>query len=270
MVLVEEIKKQLIAFLKINIKDISIICLFYLSDIVMDELDIRDFFRSLLLKWMHTQTITEAMPTELSIHKKREELEQIETINKYRVKKWLSEINLDKELKSFLQKLWQELNQVVLRLWDVTIVPWVCYIIGGLAMSDKKRFGDVRDIFEKWRSFIPGWKESYKLPDKLLWSWQFGGGIKFIYATVKYINTHHIEKIDGVYKVSFDSNFCKYFLESEQLFDFISKSTTEPSVDNGQYWRSNKSYAKKILSLSWCLSISDQTGRGDFFEIREN
>lgn len=144
----------------------------------------------------------------------------------------------------------------LMRLWDITITPWLSINIGSYAISNKETYKSIRDLSEGKASYLTDWPlPKDKRPS--LDPGQFSSWLKFIYAMIKYIFSKNIKISEGRYKVPLDEDFLEYFIESQKIFNFMTWNS-EPLLSNSSYRRSNKSHAKKILKLSSNISIIDK------------
>lgn len=236
---------------------------------IMGELDIRRLLKRLVIEELNNQTIKDTTPVAYLEDLERTEKATIDVLNEYRASNNLPTVNVDAEVDLLLKGVWQSSIIDVYKVWNVIAIPWTCFVLGNYGVSDKHTYDIMRDMLEKGRLHIPiVW--GTKTVAKILAAWQFGWGLKFIYAALKYIVTKRITAYKNTYSVKIDADFMQYFEEANTLFSFLGKSTTTPSIDNSQYWRSNKSYANKILSYFTSLKVIPQKTHSDSFFIEDS
>jgi hypothetical protein len=134
-----------------------------------------------------------------------------------------------------------------LKLWDIIIIPWVCFVIWNYAISDYSTYDNMRKLFEKGVELYIT-KDTPKPKSPLLADWQFSSGLKFLYAVVRYINTKHIKQQAGIYEIYTDKDFASYFKDAGRYFDFINKENSDLTDKTLDYWKWPRNYCKKILS----------------------
>ncbi len=134
-----------------------------------------------------------------------------------------------------------------MKLWDIIIIPWICFILGNFAMSDYNTYDNMRKLFEKGVELYIT-KDTPKPKSPLLADWQFSSGLKFLYAVVRYINTKQMKQQDGICEIHTDKDFASYFKDAGRYFDFINKENSDLTDKTLDYWKGPRNYCKKILS----------------------